>query len=97
MKFCKLCNNILFTSTSTNELIFICNHCGRNEKSSAEDTLMYSESIINEDTMLKFDKFIANAYHDNTNPTGGKCPTCGKNTKYIRIGTNAKKIQVCSH
>jgi DNA-directed RNA polymerase subunit M/transcription elongation factor TFIIS len=97
MKFCKICNNILINSTSTNELIFVCNNCGHKEKSSAKETLLYSESIITENTELKFEKFIQNAYNDPTNPYGGKCKTCGKLTKYIRIGTNMQRIDVCDH
>lgn len=97
MKFCKICNNILISSTTTNELIFVCNNCGHKEKSSAKDTLMYSESIITDNTVLKYEKFIANAYDDPTNPFGNTCKTCGKRTKYVRIGSNMQRIDVCKH
>lgn len=97
MKFCKVCDNILVSSTVTNELLFICNSCGEKEKSTDADTLMYSESIVTGDTSLKYEKFIQNAHEDVTNPTGQACEKCGKKTKYVRLGAGLKRIDICDH
>lgn len=97
MKFCKQCKSILISSTSTNELIYVCNNCGQKEKSTAKDTLMFSESLKTANLRLKYNRLIENAYEDPVNPFGDQCKTCGKKTKFVRIGSNMQRIDVCKH
>jgi DNA-directed RNA polymerase subunit M/transcription elongation factor TFIIS len=98
MRFCTVCNNILNSSTTTGDLIFICNKCGQKESSNDEDTLLYYNQLAHQDNNLKFESFIKTAPFDPTNPKiQKKCEKCSNDTMtYVRVGSDMRLLYICT-
>jgi DNA-directed RNA polymerase subunit M/transcription elongation factor TFIIS len=98
MKFCSVCNGRLQGITTDTTIYFQCAKCKKRHPPEPSDTLMYEEVIDRKDSNIKFDTFLRNAAHDNTNPLMKKsCPKCKKQfVRYVVIGKMKKFIYVCT-
>lgn len=96
MKFCDECGNKLTRSVETGEVLFMC-VCMKSFKGEARDTLLLEENFETHKSNLKYDTFIENSAHDDTNKRILRnCKLCERNyMTLIRIGEQSKVMFTC--
>lgn len=111
MKFCDKCENMYYISIdeeNVNNLIYYCRHCGNKDSYISNETLVISETIVNNGNK-SFSQFI-NKYTkldptlprtNNVNCPNSQCLTNSKGKDreiiYIRYdNTNIKYVYLCS-
>lgn len=97
MKFCKVCNNILSKDTEKNILKYLCNTCLSEEDAIAEDTLMLSVSLREEQSLYKSEIYLNVSSKDNLAPLVYKnCNNCDETIiKQINVSESGEAIYVC--
>lgn len=97
MSFCPECKNLLILDTSKGELTFRCSKCGQPYPAKPEQTLIAEGHIRTEESITKFNTFIANAAFDSINPRIEKpCPKCKeKIISFVRVSEDQKVFYTC--
>ena len=94
-KFCKACNNLLYSLTTNTDLLFICESCGEEYKATDSDTLRLK--IEKKTNFELYEKIIRNLKND---PAAlivqKKCSVCKHGfAKKARLGENKKIVFAC--
>jgi DNA-directed RNA polymerase subunit M/transcription elongation factor TFIIS len=98
-RFCSECENLLLFQT-IDKLTLYCDFCNRYEKTSERDTLLYSEVIQGNESILNAKTYLLNAKDDIIASSEFKyCNQCKKET-IVRsvsiLNESGKKIYICS-
>ena len=97
IKYCDVCNNIIFPDTSSGELIFKC-YCGKPFKADDYDSLRHEQYYNTVESDQKYETLLdISPFEPGGNKVLRECPKCGLNymTK-IYIGIDEKIRHVCS-
>jgi DNA-directed RNA polymerase II subunit RPB9 len=102
MKFCKVCDNMLYINVDTDsqELSYTCKNCGFEEKEGEmKESILISEKKFNQDNALLTNFLNPNIKYDNTLPRVNNivCPRCTQTeTIFIKYDhANMKYLYFC--
>lgn len=97
---CDSCHSIVDNPTTSGKIQFICTACHKVRESKPDDSLMSSGSIQDSSDNSQYECILRYAANMPYNPKAEnvKCPKCKKtdNVRYIRLGTEEKKVYACS-
>lgn len=101
MHFCEKynCNNILTSIIRGDELIYHCQVCFEEYRSTPKDTLMIDEYLQENDTIYKSKNYLLNAHDDTISELKRKkCPNskCSETiVRVVKVDPNGRALYVC--